>query len=168
MGVPLPPPPPRAMSAKQERIKRVYPLVRGNDNRFSRVFSLFEHVSKSAWSSRKRKRSQVTVWNKALTNTTHKLVSVKRDRLECASKQQRFPFFIFLARLCSVWSILIFWLSKSQFGRSNESPWSQDILALRGNEALSKCFVVSGVVYTGFNNLIDQMQLLSTNFLWLS
>ena len=34
-----------AMNAKQERIKRVYPLLMGNDNRFVRVFSLFEHVS---------------------------------------------------------------------------------------------------------------------------
>ena len=36
-----------AMNAKQERIKRVYPLLIGNDNRFLRLFSLFEHVSKS-------------------------------------------------------------------------------------------------------------------------
>ena len=35
------------MNAKQERIKRVYPLLTGNDNRFLRVFSLFEHVSLS-------------------------------------------------------------------------------------------------------------------------
>ena len=35
------------MNAKQERIKRVYPLLMGNDNRFLRLFSLFEHVSKS-------------------------------------------------------------------------------------------------------------------------
>ena len=27
-----------AMSAKQERMKRVYPLLMGNDNRFLRVF----------------------------------------------------------------------------------------------------------------------------------
>ena len=36
-----------AMNAKQERIKRVYPLLMGNDNRFLRLFSFFEHVSKS-------------------------------------------------------------------------------------------------------------------------
>ena len=40
-----------------------------------------------------------------------------------------------------------FSLSKSQFGRSNESPWSHT-LTLRGHEAFSNCFVVSGVVYT--------------------
>ena len=37
-----------AMKAKLERIETVYPLLMGNDNRFWRVFSLFEHVSKSA------------------------------------------------------------------------------------------------------------------------
>ena len=31
-------------------------------------------------------------------------------------------------------------LSKSQFGRSNESPWSHT-LTLRGHEAFSNCFV---------------------------
>ena len=41
-------------------------------------------------------------------------------------------------------------LSKSQFGRSNESPWSHT-LTLRGHEAFSNCFVVSGVVYTRIN-----------------
>ena len=38
-----------AMNAKQERIKRVYPLLVGNDNRFLRVFSLFEHISFSPY-----------------------------------------------------------------------------------------------------------------------
>ena len=41
-------------------------------------------------------------------------------------------------------------LSKSQFGRSNESPWSHT-LTLRGHEAFSNCFVVSGLVYTRIN-----------------
>ena len=41
-------------------------------------------------------------------------------------------------------------LSKSQFGRSNESPWSHT-LTLRGHEAFSNCFVVSGVVCTRIN-----------------
>ena len=41
-------------------------------------------------------------------------------------------------------------LSKSQFGRSNESPWSHT-LTLRGHEAFSNCSVVSGVVYTRIN-----------------
>ena len=41
-------------------------------------------------------------------------------------------------------------LSKSQFGRTNESPWSHT-LTLRGHEAFSNCFVVSGVVYTRIN-----------------
>ena len=41
-------------------------------------------------------------------------------------------------------------LSKSQFGRSNESPWSHT-LTLRGHEAFSNCFVVSGVAYTRIN-----------------
>ena len=45
---------------------------------------------------------------------------------------------------------LIFLLNKSQFGRSNESPWSHT-LTLRGHEAFSNCFVVSGVVYTRIN-----------------
>ena len=40
-----------------------------------------------------------------------------------------------------------FSLSKSQFGRSNECPWSHT-LTLRGHEAFSNCFVVSGVAYT--------------------
>ena len=40
-----------------------------------------------------------------------------------------------------------FLLSKSQFGRSNESPLSHT-LTLRGHEAFSN-FVVSGVAYTG-------------------
>ena len=48
-----------AMNANQERIKRVYPLLMGNDNRFLRLCSLFEHVSKSACASRNRKRSKV-------------------------------------------------------------------------------------------------------------
>ena len=37
---------------------------------------------------------------------------------------------------------------KSQFGRSNESPWSHT-LTLRGHETFSNCFVVSGVVPGG-------------------
>ena len=41
-------------------------------------------------------------------------------------------------------------LSKSQFCRSKESPWSHT-LTLRGHEAFSNCFVVSGVVYTRIN-----------------
>ena len=41
-------------------------------------------------------------------------------------------------------------LSKSQFGRSNESPWSHT-LTLRGHEAFSNCSLVSGVVYTRIN-----------------
>ena len=48
-----------AMSAKQERMERVYPLLMGNDNRFLRVFSLFEYVLKFARASRKRKRAVV-------------------------------------------------------------------------------------------------------------
>ena len=47
------------MNAKQERIKRVYPLLMGNDNRCLRLYSLFEHVSKSTRASRNRKRSEV-------------------------------------------------------------------------------------------------------------
>ena len=38
-----------AMNAKQERVKRIYPLLVGNDNRFLRVFSLFEYVSFSPY-----------------------------------------------------------------------------------------------------------------------
>ena len=48
-----------AMNARQDRIKRVYPLLMGNDNRCLRLYSLFEHVSKSARASRNRKRSEV-------------------------------------------------------------------------------------------------------------
>ena len=47
------------MNAKQETIKRVYPLLMGNDNRCLRLYSLFEHVPKSARASRNRKRSEV-------------------------------------------------------------------------------------------------------------
>ena len=47
-------------------------------------------------------------------------------------------------------------LSKSQFGRSNESPWSHT-LTLRGHEAFSNCFVVSGVVYTRINLISEEV-----------
>ena len=47
------------MNAKQERIRRVYPLLMGNDNRCLRLYSLFENESKSARASRNRKRSEV-------------------------------------------------------------------------------------------------------------
>ena len=51
---------------------------------------------------------------------------------------------------------LIFLLNKSQFGRSNESPWSHT-LTLRGHEAFSNCFVVSGVVYTRINLISEAL-----------
>ena len=51
-----------------------------------------------------------------------------------------------------------FFLSKSQFGHSNESPWSHTLTlrapppglkGLRVHEPFNNCFVVSDVVYTG-------------------
>ena len=47
-----------AMNAKQERIKRVYPLLIANDNRFLRVFSLFECVSFSQYEHGDSENSQ--------------------------------------------------------------------------------------------------------------
>ena len=47
-----------AINAKQERIKRVYPLLMGNDNRFLRVFSLFERVSFSRYEHGDSENSQ--------------------------------------------------------------------------------------------------------------
>ena len=72
-----------------------------------------------------------------MLNTTHKLVSVKRDRLRMFFKTVTVFFFFLLARLCSAWSILIFFLSKSQFGNSNESLW-----------VMSHLVIVSDVLYT--------------------
>ena len=46
-----------AMNAKQEWMKRVYPLLMRNDNRFLRVFSLLR-TYQSALASRKRKPSE--------------------------------------------------------------------------------------------------------------
>ena len=46
-----------AMNVKQERIKRVYPLLLRNDNRFLRVFSLLR-TYQSALASRNRKPSE--------------------------------------------------------------------------------------------------------------
>ena len=57
-------------------------------------------------------------------------------------------------------------LSKSQFGRSNESPWSHT-LTLRGHEAFSNCFVVSGVVYRRIN-LISEVVVFFFTYLKLT
>ena len=89
------------MNAKQERIKRVYPLLMRNDNRFFRAF-LYLSMYQSTLASRNRKSSEdledslkklSLKYSVDRLNTTRKLVSVKRA-LENDSKQQRFSFFL--------------------------------------------------------------------------
>ena len=111
---------------------------------FFESFSLFEHVSidisienrKSSKDLEDSQRNELFEIKRDRLNTTHKLVSMKHDRLwvwVC------FKTTTVARRLCSAWSFL---QSKSQFGRSNESPWSHT-LALKGHEAFSNCFVVT-------------------------
>ena len=72
-----------AMNAKQERIKRVYPLLMPNDDRFLRAFlyfSMYQSILASKTENRQRIWKIVEIKCDRL-NTTHKLVSMKRDRL---------------------------------------------------------------------------------------
>ena len=86
-----------------------------------------------------------------MLNMTHKLVSVKRDHLcglrVCFKTTTVFIFFLF-RKVMQCMEYLYFLLSKSQFGCCNESLWSHT-LPLRGHEAISNCFMVFCVVYTG-------------------
>ena len=47
-----------AMNAKQERIKRVYPLLMGNDNRFLRLFFLYLSMYQSRHEHRETENGQ--------------------------------------------------------------------------------------------------------------
>ena len=78
-----------AMNAKQERIKRVYPLLMPNDDRFLRAFLYFS-MYQSILASKTENRQRIWKIHKGINsveikcdrlNTTHKLVSMKRDRL---------------------------------------------------------------------------------------
>ena len=46
------------MNAKQERIKRVYPLLMGNDNRFLRLFFLYLSMYQSRHEHRETENGQ--------------------------------------------------------------------------------------------------------------
>ena len=64
-----------AMNAKQEKIKRVYPLLVGNDNRFLRVFSLFEQYFNFLVTKSQFGRSNECPWSHTLTLRVHEQFS---------------------------------------------------------------------------------------------
>ena len=136
-----------AMNAKQERMKRVYPLLMRNDNRFLRVFSLLR-TYQSALASRNRKPSEDSQWKEIKFQIMCWQAEHDSWAHECethASKQQWFSLFFFLARrLCGARSIF-YWANL-------KSPWSHT-LTLRGHGAFSnffcgfRCGLHSGLIW---------------------
>ena len=135
-----------------------------NRNRFWQFF-FFNYYYLSMYQSALASRNKKTVrkFTKEIDrlNTIHKLVSLKRDSLRVCFKTTTVFLFFFLAlRLCCAWSILIFYWRNLNLAISLRGVihWHWEVMG-----HFSKCFMVSGVVYTGL--IWFQMQLLSTIFL---